>query len=331
MVYSNYRTNPAQGGAGFVVDSSTQREKARRAEQILAQQTAQREAWLHQNPQIRHQLAYDIAAENAAPAPVEEFATDPQIYPNGRAPSYVADRRAARFRDTHLYGPPPPLPPRISELDPETGQLLPSSPSYRRAHATLIPQADFDQGLRRPRPPAFAAARARREQRNAPLAPRRAPPPQPMFMPEDIMQHATTSEPQATLSPATLPPATSEMDSFPPLLTPSQKKRLRKKRAKQRDAQQGYPQSAPQAPYTNGQMGSLAVEPTPLPPHTQAPPHTCPAEEIVLVGRAQFRVVCELSPWPHPNQPHMMQAACLSDTLATIFIGWWSGEDNQPS
>src|SRR6266542_4347659 len=111
-VYSNYRSTT--DGAGFTIDAGEQREKARRAAQILDQQTQQREQWLRQNPQLRHQLAYEIAAENADPPPVLQFAEDPAAFPNGRSPSFTHDRRAARFRDTHLYGPPPPLPARSS-------------------------------------------------------------------------------------------------------------------------------------------------------------------------------------------------------------------------
>lgn len=109
----------------------------------------------------------------------------------------------------------------------------------------------------------------------------------------------------------------------PDELSQSQKKRLRRKR--NRDERR---QSVP-APYplpqdrTNGQALDLPP-PTPRNPETR---ESCEAEVSCLLpdGRVE-RMICRLTPFPHPNQPHLVQLRDADGTpekSAEIFVGFW--------
>jgi hypothetical protein len=39
------------------------------------------------------------------------------------------------------------------------------------------------------------------------------------------------------------------------------------------------------------------------------------------------RLVCPLSPWPHPNQPHLLKLDSAQDDGAEIFVGWWCRDE----
>ncbi len=128
--------------------------------------------------------------------------------------------------------------------------------------------------------------------------------------------------PQPPLLPADLEPSLEHYPNNPVAmgppsqLTPAQKKRLRKKRAKlgQQTVSASNQVAAPQ-PTTNG------VHPTPgLAPTQQR--KECAHETIAhLRNGYAFRLICTQSPWPHIGQPHMMRLQ--SEDGSEIFVGWW--------
>jgi hypothetical protein len=100
-------------------------------------------------------------------------------------------------------------------------------------------------------------------------------------------------------------------------LTHSQKKRLRRKRNR------AERQQDPAAPYGDA-SGRLPPSPTP----TDRPVReSCDAACILrFPDETTQRVVCRLTPFPHPNQPHLVQirdAHGRADHAAEIFVGFW--------
>ena len=317
----------------FYVDANEQRQKARWAEQRLQEHTALRQP--RRGPALEADL--DPSTPESALPPV--FRTH-EGYANAREPS--VDRRAARFRDTHIYGPPPPPPARADDIQ----RVLPPK-------RWLVPQDVANMGITndpryavQPTPTPEYTAIAHRFTDDPPPPPSTeggipalqpftpALPPTPAHIPQEIQelvgQHLGL----------TLPPD-------PPVptggLTPSQKKRLRRKKAKlarttpPSPAPYPLPQDRNGGPHvarapstTNGHTPTptpALVEPTV--PDAPLPRRAC-GHEVVVQLRVQglavhHRLVCPLSPWPHPGQPHLLKLdpAPEQPDGTEIFVGWW--------
>jgi hypothetical protein len=107
-------------------------------------------------------------------------------------------------------------------------------------------------------------------------------------------------------------------------LSPSQKKRLRRKKKKlgtSAPRPAPYPlqvdQSRPASilPPTNG-----AVHPS----HPEVRQTACDAEVLVqMPDGSVHRVRCPLTPFPHPNQPHLVQLRSATNDGTEIFLGFW--------
>lgn len=228
----------------------------------------------------------DPNALNAVP----EDETLPPVYRRDgeyqRSRDTSVERRNARFRDGL---PPPPLPPRYSVeggppgLDEIPRVLRPASPP-------LMNQEEYDNAAR------IASGEA--------------------------------------------PPMTYTM-SQPPL-THSQKKRLKRKLKKQeRSGQNQQQRSAPfplqidqQITQTIPQVSApiqhangYAVEQPPevvLPTNPEQVRQQCEAAITVMFSDGSMqRLYCPLTPYPHPNQPHLVKLAVQGPAGAEAFLGFW--------
>jgi hypothetical protein len=332
----------------FYIDSNEQREKARRAEARLLEHSVVR-------PQ-RHTPVWDEPAEISALPPV--FRVDGR-YPGGRETS--VEKRDARFRDTHLYGPPPPPPVHPDEIQ----RLVPPT-------KFLVPQHLADRGLTNdPRyavndPQAYAIS-----PNSIPPAP--SPPSSPSPVPFDSLDPLQRVEqwlppdddeyrPRYRMTPNgfapilgdPLPAATPAVSSsFVPFAIPpevqaqmgstrtgSQKRRQRRKEKKR--AANGASRPAPfplqidqqvPTPTQNGHAPTPARDsgpPPTLPPPPEPDPQITQTQcdaivRVIMPNGSQVGLRCPLRPFPHPNQPHLVQlepAPGYEDT--SIFIGWWN-------
>lgn len=311
----------------FYVDASDQRQKARLAEQQLLEHSQTRVP----RPPSAQYLAYEEEERSALP-PVFK-----REYGYEHARETSVDRRAARFRDTHLYGPPPP-PPVSPDAIP---RMLPPQ-------RWLVPQHLANQGI--VNDPRYAVQSdpypASVVQENSAPYPQQYPEPPQHWVDDDepAPRYVRTSvgiAPNIAPNPTYgLPPNPAPMQGWIPPeiaaqigqpmttdLTPSQKKRLRRKRAKQNRGDRGpslapYPLEIDQQSSMNGH----AMLPPPFPSNTVG--QTACDHEVILTLRAQgipqqFRFVCPLSPFPHPGQPHLVKLDTVEPAGTELFIGWW--------
>jgi hypothetical protein len=315
---------------GFLIDSHTLRERARRFDARLSQDaqihhgkpTESEHRWARQQQRLEDSMPAPVFTTPAQYQDEVDFDDGANAYAlRARTASSVA-RRAARFRDGL---PPPPPPPRAYD----------ATDYAPRREVPLLDQEALNRGQRRPlRREAPASASPQYPQHSAPqygqptqpgagvvygqpgppppslVEPAYAAPPGYMLVPADVLE--AQSYPQQAPAPQPYPQQAPMQHALPaPKLSASQKKRARKRRARE-----GYaPTPQAPAPHTNG------VHPTPGVP-TQ--PHECPSETMAVHPRAgALRLKCTLSPWPHPNQPHMMQLAHPDDANMSIFVGWW--------
>jgi hypothetical protein len=119
-----------------------------------------------------------------------------------------------------------------------------------------------------------------------------------------------------------------------PTLTASQKKRLRKKKAKERGSQsRPAPYPLQQDMNTNGHAPDFPAEIWPEPNPEASPQTECNREAIVRFydprtqKHVEHRLVCPLKPFPHPNQPHLLQVPSALDDGTEIFVGWWGKDE----
>ena len=319
----------------FYVDAAEQRAKARRAEAILQEHSQTRVP----RPPSRSYSEYEEEERSALP-PV--FKRE-HGYEHARETS--VDKRAARFRDTHLYGPPPPppvSPDAIPRMLPPQRFLVPQE----LANQGVVNDARFAITENAYPSPTDAQRVAYPPPPLEPLAPL-APPIPRMSRPYEE-DDDRDMPPQYVRTPAGiapnpaygLPPSPAPMQGWIPPeiaaqigqpmttdLTPSQKKRLRRKRAKQNRGDRGpslapYPLEIDQQSSMNGH----AMLPPPFPSNTVG--QTACDHEVILTLRAQgipqqFRFVCPLSPFPHPGQPHLVKLDTIEPAGTELFIGWW--------
>jgi len=350
----------------FYVDQADQREKARRAEQALL--------WHSENRTPRPVAPLDDEHERSSLPPVFQKGPAGQgQWEYARETS--VDKRSARFRDTHLYGPPPPppvAPDQIPRLLPPPKFLVPqeladrgvtndpryavrADPRYGPTPSPTGPPLDpqspqepdpnFDplQRVYQEIPPDYEAETPRYRQTpqglGAAFVPNPAPPrrlayPQAIIPPEVLAQ---MHDGRVPLLPA-YPPGPPAHREPPQDLTPSQKKRLRRKRAK--EAKGSRPPSPAPFPLPQDAADMRAPAPSPLSQNGQPPiepahiPETRPycGHEALAVfkhGGMEFthRLVCPLTPWPHPNQPHLLKIPSGQDDGTEIFVGWWGRDE----
>lgn len=249
---------------------------------------------------------------SATAAPDNETSLPPVFHtPDGgwqHARETSADKRNARFRDTHLYGPPPPKP-ALADEAPRV--LLP--PRF------LVPQELANQGI--VDDPRYAVNAGPQ-----PTYPTTAVAPYPyqeaapeFWIPPDVEAQMVSRMP---------PPAYPVGPPAQVVLTPSQKKRLRRKQAKERrgGADGRGPSPAPYPlPADRQRLG--ATDPPRPDPTVAALPQSCGHEALVMLPyQGQFithRLRCPLTPYPHPNQPHLLQLQSATDDGTEIFVGWW--------
>lgn len=340
----------------FYVDPSEQRAKARRAEQALL--------WHSENRTPRPVAPLDDEHERSSLPPV--FQKAPGQWEYARETS--VDKRSARFRDTHLYGPPPPPPvapdqiPRLlpppkflvpQELadrgvtndpryavraDPRYGAPQSPSPAPFPPPYPQGPDPNFDplQRVYQELPPEYPPEQPR--YRQTPQGMSFVPNPQAIIPPEVLAQmHDGEASP---LSPA-YPPGPPAHREPPHDVTPSQKKRLRRKRAKEAKGSRPpspapfpLPQDAADmrapapSPPSQNVFPSSPIEPSPIP---ETRPY-CGHEALAVFrspSGAEYthRLVCPLSPWPHPNQPHLLKIPSGQDDGTEIFVGWWGRDE----
>lgn len=278
--------------SGFYVDADDQRARARRAEQRLRERD--------QNRPIRPR-AYDPSDDTAESSLPPVFRKE-GYYAAGRDTS--VERRAARFRD----GLPPPPPPTFDQIGEIPRLLPPSLPA-------LVPPDQFGM----PAPTGQVVPGYPPTYQDRPPLPE-PPEPQYRLTAQGLVPYAPLPpEVQPRLS-APVPP-----NGLAPL-TPSQKKRLRRKRKREADGTAGLTSPRP-APFplavdlqTNGYGLPSAVFPT----HPEITQTRCEAEVLVrMPNGSTHRLVCPLQPFPHPNQPHMIQLPSAQQDGAEIFIGFW--------
>ena len=268
----------------FFVDSSDQREKARIAERRL----------------LEHEQARPHLINAGRIRPDEEFMlpksgayvdlTRPTVQPDyeDHVPSTAPDKYAARFRD----GLPPPTPPALRDQPP-------------RPVRRLIPQQELD---------ARHAPREIRRTSRADLA--RDPVPDPV---PDMRW--TNQFPEADRMMATTP----LVPDFTQPLTKSQKKRRRRKRKQQETGETGGITS----PNGHDHDPDTLPLPSPLPPYPDEPPPSsypiqtrCDAILLIkLPDGSTHEIICPLTPFPHPGQPHLLQLQ--TEPGATAFVGFW--------
>lgn len=99
-------------------------------------------------------------------------------------------------------------------------------------------------------------------------------------------------------------------------LSPSQKRRERRK--KSRGAPYPLPQDATRPPVPQQPVWA-PVEPTNPTAHVST---TCDTEARLNVAGHEVVLVCLMTPWPHPNQPHLVRLPPTEDAT-DVFIGWF--------
>jgi hypothetical protein len=306
---------------GFYIDADDQRQKARWAEQRLLEHSESRQPC----PPSRRSATEEDDPVAASLPPV--FRREGQ-YQTARDTSI--ERRAARFRDGL---PPPPPPEPLGDGVPR--MLRPASPP-------LLDQRLLDRGVAIPVEPVSSAQ------------PVQSMPPMIALPQADQAYREDESEPQYRMTPQGLVPVVNTA-AAPPLvptkdltwgnafidpnqlvivlpdidaasLSPSQKKRLRRKKKKlstgaSRPApyplqiDQSRPVVSAPPPATNG-----AVHPS----HSEIRQTACDAEVLVqMPDGSVHRVRCPLTPFPHPNQPHLVQLRSAQGDGAEIFLGFW--------
>lgn len=283
----------------FYVDAGDQREKARRLEQTFLEHEARR-PYLRQQGVIRPPDEIELPDSGIV---VNPNAPIRQPDYEDHVPSTAPDKYAARFRDGL---PPPPPPQRI------TGDVLadPRSRPPRR----LIPQEEIDQGR---------GDRSPQQRQPAPIPPQALTPP-PSY--DEAALSWDRAFPDAEYTAYLVPPFEDVMQQPEQLstaaLSPSQKKRLRRKKAKLRSRENGA------APFP------LKIDQPKIPiqidyrQYPEEPPHPpvqtrCDAEVMLQMPDGTLHtLLCPLTPFPHPGQPHLVQLA--SPTPQTdVFVGFW--------
>lgn len=291
----------------FYVDADDQRQKARWAEQQLLAHDERRPA----RPP-RYDPADDEPSSGLPPVFRKEG-----YYAASRDTSI--ERRASRFRDGL---PPPPL--LTPEMDPTAiPRLLPPS------LPPLIPPDQFGAPL----------SAGRQTDPQAPPDWLPPEPPEPQYrmtaqglVPTSQLRWETRLPDPSTMS--VFPYSDSNRPFEPPVsLTPSQKKRLRRKRKKEANGTApGLPGPPRPAPFplavdmpANGHAPGLPGPPSAVfPTHPEITQTQCSAEVLVrMPNGSTHRLVCPLRPFPHPNQPHMIQLQSAQPDGAEIFIGFW--------
>lgn len=256
------------------IDAGEQREKARRAEQQLLLHDQVRQPAQHSQAYRSWYRNGDAYDEDDRPD-----ALPPVFRRDGEVvasrPTSV-DKRAIRFRDGL---PPPPL---VLPPDSETPRYLPPPA------AALVPQELFDAGL----DPRIGY-----------------PPPVPMLPSVAV---STGLEGNRFAQPFVEPP--SSPTGVEPALTPSQKKRLRKLKAKQRALREAGASllSPPPPTYTDPQYDPAIAQ------------HQCDAGVMVVIEGRPTIFRCPLSPFPHPGQPHFVKLQPVEQDGTEIFVGWWN-------
>lgn len=299
--------------SGFYVDADEQRQKARWAEQRLLEHSLVRP----QKP--RSYAAEDDSIESSLPPVFRKEG----YYASARETS--VDRRAARFRD----GLPPPPPPDTTNLQ---RVLAPPPPPLQNPDGSLVAPSTTGHNVRggpNPLPaslvPQFYPNGVEYGHGHDPAA----PPIPPSYSESDTTEHAAwRTNPQGG-------------SSSPTGLSPSQKKRLRRKKKREGTARPApYPLAVDQQSYARGVGVSprMPVPPTitlptpipPLPPEVEpsfpnVTQRACNAECLLrLPNGSVTRVRCPLTPFPHPNQPHLVKLSPADPTDDTeIFLGFW--------
>lgn len=289
------------GGPGFYIDADDQRQKARLAEQRLLEHSATRQ------PRRASRYAEDDDEQSSLP-PV--FRREGQ-YANGRDTS--VERRASRFRDG-LPPPPPPVP-----VDEVPRLLPPPPPPLLDAYGNPVQPSLYPQQVQ-----SFQEDGPQREYRRTaagivPVYNGQAAPAQLVY-------------PEQPLYSASIPVG-------PGPLSESQKKRLRRKKnrdAKRTPSPAPFPLErdrdiSPRLPATATTLPPPPLELT-LPPSPTYPEITqtaCDVECIVrMPNGSAHRLRCPLTPFPHPNQPHMVQLQSADPSVqAQVFIGFWMPGD----
>jgi hypothetical protein len=131
---------------------------------------------------------------------------------------------------------------------------------------------------------------------------RRRPPPR--LVPQEVFEQMAHS-PAAAYSPSPTPTQPRERER----LSPSQKRRERRKKSR------GVPYPLPQ----DQEPAWEPVEPT-NPTATVSP--TCDTKARLMVAGHEVVLVCLMTPWPHPNQPHLVRLEPTEDAT-DVFIGWF--------
>lgn len=296
----------------FYVDASDQREKARRAEQQLLEHTARR-----------------VPKQVPVPSEEDEITTLPPVFKRENGYEYTRetslDKRAARFRDTHLYGPPPP-PPVSPDAVP---RVLPPK-------RFLVPQELANQGITNDPRYAVPSIPVEPVQPHAYAVPNGVPN-SIVEAPQRILgyesEHTWPTGPYADSVPqharrVPLPDAvvSTLLEATGQPLSPSQKKRLRKKRAKaaRRGSAAPFPLAIDQPARSPGASGASVSAPPPV-PDPAVTQTMCEARvAVVLPDGTVHQAVCPLKPFPHPNQPHMVELRPAPENEGTaVFLGWW--------
>lgn len=321
----------------FYVDQDEQRQKARWAEQRLLEHSQNRAP----NGSRGYRSLEEEDDTNPGLPPV--FKHDGQML-NARDNS--VSRRAARFRD----GLPPPPPPALDSgretpqyLRPAPPPLMSPEEMERRArggaredggggggYATQAPPLDPDRFAPHLPPGQTTYDEEDREELEyvrTPLGmvprlavsvsiPASLPPslrvPTPttaVFQP--TQERAPLWQPTEPISLAAPAPPQSRT-----VLTPSQKKRLRRKKKQQQ--QQGMKENA-----QNRQNGHTASLPPPTPTYPDAPLRCDAPVRFRMPDGSLHTLHCPLTPYPHPNQPHLVQLEPANDGTE-IFVGWWA-------
>lgn len=117
------------------------------------------------------------------------------------------------------------------------------------------------------------------------------------------------------------------MTSTPDELSQSQKKRLRRKRNRDERRQMNGAAPYPLPQDRHVPPNGVAVELAPPSPTSIPDRESCEAScEVLLPDGSRQTVICRLTPFPHPNQPHLVQmrdANGRPNHAAEIFVGFW--------
>ena len=298
-------------GGGFYVDSSEQREKARRAEQRLLEHSTTR------RPRRPSRYRDDEDEDNnpSALPPVFMHGTEKVI-----ARDSSVDRRQARFRTINPQTgeiipdpdvpPPPVLPPGV-----ETPQYL------RPAAARLVPQEILD-----------STPTTNRTNGHAPRAQTRMPSPPPIPVEfESELEPKYVAIPLGPVKryigydPAYPGTDTTHVTPGSAPLTPSQKKRLRKKQSKERQQRKILAEKSPEfSVQTQGSAPPTPQGPVyPTYPRLEITQTVCDAAvQVALPDGSRHELRCPLRPFPHPGQPHLVHLPGFPEGTE-LFVGWY--------